>query len=496
MLDCSWGDLDPGRHHLTSILLHAANAVLLFLALQRLTGYRWRSAFVAGLFAVHPLHVESVAWVAERKDVLSTFFWLLTMLAYARYAESGVGGRGTGRRSASSVMRYALVALFFALGLMSKPMLVSLPLVLLMLDWWPLHRLRIRHENTKAGRSTKRSGDHTGHESDSKSISCFRPFRAFVIEKTPLFALALASCVVTFAVQRMTGSVFSTDVYPMGVRLANAVVAYVAYLVKMVWPAGLACFYPHPGPNLPVWQTVASGAALAAVTIVAVALARRKPYVFVGWMWYLVTLIPVIGLVQVGRQAMADRYTYVPLIGVFIIVAWAVGDLAAGSRRRLTVASAVACVVLAALSVSAFAQVGYWRDSVTLFGRAVSVTKDNGLANYNLGCALKAAGDDQAGRRYVRRALRLLPDDPRSSNSFGCDLLNQGMVAEAIGCFERAIEGDPRFEEAYCNLGIAYAQAGNTTEAIRSLRKALELNPRDEMARRNLRIVEERARGE
>ena len=503
MLDCRSGDLEPGRHHLTSILLHAANAILLFLVLERLTGFRWRSAFVAALFAVHPLHVESVAWVAERKDVLSTFFWLLTMLAYARYAGSGVGGQGpgAGRRNTPSIWRYLLVVLLFALGLMSKPMLVSLPVVLLLLDYWPLGRLQVTgyrlQKQGAGGRGPGARGRGPGAGGNSQfPIPNSQLAGRLLLEKVPLFALALASCVVTFVVQRITGSVFSIDVYPIGVRLANAVVACVAYLIKMVWPVGLACFYPHPGRGLPVWQTVASGAALAAVTVLAVSLARRRPYVLVGWMWYLVTLIPVIGFVQVGRQAMADRYTYVPLIGVFVALTWAIGDLVAGSRRRVAVATAAACAVLVALSAGSYLQVRYWRDSVALFSRAVSVTKDNGLAYYNLACALKASGDDEAARRHVRTALRLLPDDPRSRNSFGCDLLEQGMIDEAVGCFRQAIEGDPRFEEAYCNLGIAYARAGNTREAMRSLRKALDLNPRDEMARRNLRVVEERARGQ
>lgn len=454
MLDSTLSGLDPGRHHLTSVLLHAANAVLLFAALYRLTGSRWRSACVGALFAVHPLHVESVAWVAERKDVLSTFFWFLTMLAYAGYVKN------------PNRVRYLSVFGFFVLGLLSKPMLVSLPMVLLMLDYWPLRR-------------------------------CTRPgaYRALVLEKIPLLVAALGSCAVTFWAQKSAGAMVGADVFPFGVRLANATVAYTEYLIKAAVPVGLACFYPHPGPNLPVWRTAASAAALVLITVAAVHLVRRKPYILVGWLWYVVTLIPVIGLVQVGRQAMADRYTYIPLTGVFVIAAWAAGGVAAGSRRRAMAAGGVACAVLAALSVSAFAQTLHWRDSVALFSRAVRVTRNNGLAEYNLGCALWAKGDQEAGRRHVRRALRLLPRDPRTRNGLGCDLVEQGMLAEAIECFRAAVRSRPGFVEAYCNLGIAYARAGETTEAVRVFQRALSLDPNCTAARRALQILQERCRG-
>ncbi|MGC8861145.1 MAG: tetratricopeptide repeat protein [Armatimonadota bacterium] len=451
MLDCSLSGLNPGRHHLTNVLLHAANSILLFAVLLRLTGFRWRSAAVAALFAAHPLHVESVAWVAERKDVLSTLFWLFTMLAYAGYV----------RRPDRA--RYVLVFLLYVLGLLSKPMLVSLPLVLLAVDYWPL------------GRIARRGA-----------------FRSILIEKIPLLAAALASCVVTFWVQRASGAMRAMDVYPIGARLANAVVAYAAYIVKAIWPVGLACFYPHPGPNLPLWQTVASTVALGIVTAVAVCLRGRRPYILVGWMWYLVTLIPVIGLVQVGRQAMADRYTYVPLVGIFIIAAWAVGDFVVGSRRRTAVAVGALCAILTVLSVSAFVQTGYWRDSITLFSRAVRVTRNNGFAEYNLGCALLSNGDRESACYHVRRALRMLPWDPITRNGLGCDLVEQGLLTEAIECFQAAIRRNPAFVEAYLNLGVAYARTGNTAEAVRSFRKALQLDPGSTSARRALQTLEER----
>jgi hypothetical protein len=310
MLDCQLFGAGAGSHHLVNVGFHVANSVLLFLVLRRMTGRRWPSALVVALFALHPLHVESVAWVAERKDVLSTLFWILTMGAYVRYA----------RRP--GVLRYLPVFAFLLLGLMAKPMLVTLPFVLLLLDYWPLGRLA-RAEAGATGLAP--SGEVAG----GRRAKVWR----LVLEKVPLLVLAAASCVVTFAVQRHGEAVMPLERLALPARMANAAVSCVAYLGKMVWPQGLTVLYPYPADR-PAWEVAAAAAFLLAVTAAAAALVRRRPYLAVGWFWYLGTLVPVIGLVQVGEQPMADRYTYVPLIGTFIMVAWAAGDLAGGGGGR------------------------------------------------------------------------------------------------------------------------------------------------------------------
>ncbi|MGQ9455738.1 MAG: tetratricopeptide repeat protein [Armatimonadota bacterium] len=464
MVDCSLFGLHAGRHHITNVLFHVANALLLFWLLVAATKLPWRSMLIAGLFALHPLHVESVAWIAERKDVLSTFFWFLTTLAYYWYIRKG-GGKGA----------YIAVVFCYMLGLLSKPMLVSLPLILLLLDYWPFARISVREGSGLSKKVAFRGGNKLGGGGVS--------FASIILEKIPLFALALASCVVTLLAQHSGGAVMSTDVYPLGVRLANASVAYVAYLYKMLYPFKMACFYPHPGTTLPVWQVCGSGFLLALITASAVILAKRCPYATVGWFWYVVTLLPVIGLVQVGRQAMADRYTYVPLVGIFVALVWGIAEITYRSRRGAIISVAIAGLILAILATLSFRQIRCWRDSVSLFQHAVFVTRDNGLAYYNLGCALNEAGDPELSRKYIRRALDLLPGGARHYNSYGCDLLEQGMVDMAILSFERAVRADPRFALTYFNLSVAYEHAGERARAIRSLEKAVELDPTDRDAR-------------
>lgn len=464
MTDCSLFGLNAGYHHLTSAFFHVANTLLLFWFLVAATRLPWRSALVAGLFALHPLHVESVAWVAERKDVLSTFFWFLTTLAYFWYIRRG-GGKGA----------YLAVVFFYMLGLLSKPMLVSLPLILLLLDYWPFARIGVLKGSDLSRRATSGSGNSLG----DKGMS----FAGLILEKVPLFVLSLASCVVTFLAQKSGGAVMPTDVYPLGVRLANAIFAYVAYLYKMLCPIKLACFYPHPGATLPAWQVWGSGFLLVIITATAVILAKRYPYVTVGWFWYVITLLPVIGLVQVGRQAMADRYTYVPLVGVFVALVWGVAEIACRTRRGVVTSVVTAVLVLAILATLSFRQTQHWRDSVSLFRHAISVTRNNGLAYYNLGCALNEAGDPESARKYIRRALDLLPGGARHYNSYGCDLLEQGMVDMAILSFEKAIRADPEFAPTYFNLSVAYERAGERAKAIRLLEKVVELDPTDRDAR-------------
>jgi len=450
MIDCSLFGLDSGRHHLVNVFLHTANTILLFLVLTAMTNLPWRSAVVAGLFAAHPLHVESVAWVAERKDVLSTLFWLLTLLIYSWYSQH------------PRAKTYLMVIIGYVLGLMSKPMLVSLPFVLLLLDFWPLGRLR----------------DQSAR------------IRLLILEKIPLFALALGVSIVTFIAQKSEGAVVSAGEYPIGVRLANACVAYVAYLWKTLWPAKLACFYPHPGASLPTWQVVVSSCLLAIFTFAAIGLARRRSYLTVGWFWFVITLLPVIGVIQVGRQAMADRYTYIPLIGVFVAVVWSVAEFAQPKRRLIIAFSVLSLLWLGALSVASYKQAQYWQDSVSLFRRAVSVTENNGLAYYNLGCALQEVGDSASAKKCVRKALDLLPGGAVHYNSYGCDLLEQGMVDMAIIAFQRALDADADFGPAYLNLAVAYLKAGEKSRAIQVLRDALRRNPADHEARQFLKRLQ------
>ena len=493
VFDASFGRDDSGVYHLTNLALHLANVIILFLLLNRMTGYRWRSAFVAILFGIHPMHVESVAWVSERKDVLSTLFWLLTTWAYVGYAEK------------PEIRRYALVAAFLALGLMAKPMLVTVPIVLLLMDYWPLRR---GQGSGAGGQGPENSGQwtvdsgqaesdqhptpstqHPAHDSRSPTPVAWLLIR----EKLPLFAIAAASCVITFVVQRLEGAVAPTDFIGIGPRLANALVSYAAYIGKMLWPFGLAVFYPLAKTGTPWWWAPAAGAGLAAATYLAVRAARRHPYIAVGWLWYLVTLLPVIGIVQVGGQAMADRYTYVPYIGLFIATAWGVPELlglrrvAGGSglaaRVGLAVLAGAAVVVLMA---AGYRQVGYWRNDASIWAHTIAVTGPNTRAHYNLGCSYDAAGELDLAAEQYREALRIEPSRPDAHTNLGFVLLRQHKLDEAKPHFVAALKQIPNYFEAHNNLGLTLARQGKIDEAIVHFRAALKMRPGNEMARKNL----------
>lgn len=443
------GQPDARLFHVTNIALHAAGTVLVYLALFALTGYSWRSAAVAALFAVHPLHVESVAWVAERKDVLSAFFWFAAILVYARWVRSRSAGW------------YAAAAGLLALGLMAKPMLVTLPVVLLLLDCWPLKRER----NWR-----------------------------LLAEKAPLFVLAAASSALTIWAQSSARAVGSLQAIPLGERLANAAVACVGYLVKAVRPAGLSVFYPHPGDTLPVWQVAGSAALIFAVTWAVVRWRNTRPYLALGWFWYLVTLVPVSGIVQVGRQASADRYTYIPLIGIFIAAAWGLPDVlqAAGSdrRRRAYLSALCAAAVIGAFAASARSQMFYWQDSVRLFSRAVEVAPKSGLARYNLAVALTRAGDTRGALKHYRIAARLLPNEPDVRVNYGCALAALNDFEGAREQFLAAVRLDPKDPRARVNLGISYASAGEIDRAVEQFRKAAVLDPGSPVIRQYLKQAE------
>jgi hypothetical protein len=421
---------DPRGHLLTSLALHATNTLLIFLLLLQWTGATGRSAFAAALFGVHPLHVESVAWVAERKDVLSTLFFLLTLLAYGRYA-----ARRTFRN-------YSTVALLFTLGLLAKPMLVTLPLLLLVLDFWPLGRL---------GAASRRGG--------GRLPPALGPLLG---EKLPLMALAAVSGLVTLAAQTRGGAVKTFEDYPLSVRLLNAVVSAARYLEKTLWPKDLAVFYPHPGRTLSAAEIAVAALLLAAITLAALHVARRRPYVLAGWGWYLLTLSPVLGIVQVGSQAMADRYTYIPLAGLFVASVWIVADLAKRwGLRRGSLAVSAALLVLS-LSMTTRSQVRVWRSGLSLFEHALAVTGNNYVAHDNLASELERRGRTREAMRHALEALRIRPDrEPGRYLRFGRALMAQGMHEEAVEVFEKAVTMHPADPSAARLLAAARAAAGS-----------------------------------
>jgi protein O-mannosyl-transferase len=388
-LDASLLGPGPVGYHLTNLLLHTANVVLLFLVLRRMTGALWRSALVAALFAVHPLHVESVAWVAERKDVLSTFFWVVTLAAYAHYAARPSPGR------------YLLVMALFVLGLLAKPMLVTLPCVLLLLDYWPLRRLAGRQQPAGYAQA---------------------PASRLVLEKVPLLLASALACVLTLAAQAGAGAVSGMQQVSLPQRIGNALLAYEWYLGKTFWPVGLGLLYPYP-TTVSLVEVLGAGAVLTAVTVLAVWQVRRRPYLLVGWLWFLGTLVPVLGIVQVGEQAHADRYAYVPHIGLFFAFVWGLADLCAGLRVPVAVRAGLAGVVLLALAVLTFEQVGYWQDGISLWEHTLTVTGPNPRAHDSLGTLYLYQDNFTEARRHAEEAIRL---DPRNSRSH----FNLGVIFE------------------------------------------------------------------
>jgi Flp pilus assembly protein TadD len=468
MLDCELYGLNPKGHHLTNVLLHTANAILLFVVLRWMTGAIWRSGLVAALFALHPLHVESVAWAAERKDVLSTFFWMLTMVAYISYVN-----RPSGKR-------YVLILVTFFLGLMAKPMLVTLPFVLLLLDYWPLNRFQPRATTASA------VNQPVGFRSfgDDKW-----PTLKAVIEKVPLLLLSLLSCLVTVMAQQKAGAVSTLGIVPLKLRIANGLVSYVAYMGKMIWPLDLAVFYPYPGSELHIWEPAAAGLFLLMVSTVALWCAHRCRYVLVGWLWYLGTLVPVIGLVQVGEQAMADRYTYVPLIGLFIVVVWGFADLVKRWRALRLMASVTAVVMVLALMVGSWLQVGYWKNSVQLFKHALDVTSNNYVAHYTLGNALAAQGNLAGAISQYHKALEITPDFAEAHNNLGNALAMQGNLTGAISQYLKVLQLNPDHAEAHRNLAVALDRQGKHQEALQHYVEALRISPHDAQSHNNLGVA-------
>jgi tetratricopeptide (TPR) repeat protein len=446
MLDCEWFGLNPAGHHLVNLLWHLVNTVLLLAVLRRMTGSLWRSAMVAALFALHPLHVESVAWVAERKDVLSAFFWLLTMLCYQRYVEA------TGLQSGKAKGYYAATCLCFVGGLMSKTMVVTLPVVLLLLDWWPLKRFTINNLRL-AG-------------------------RRLILEKLPLLAAGFISVLLTLRGERLVGALPSAADFPIGGRLGNAALSYVWYLQKMFWPDGLAVFYPYPK----TFSALAVGGSvviLLLITILAIRAARTRPQLAVGWFWYVVTLLPVIGLVQIGTHARADRYTYLPLVGVFLALVWGAAELLARWRLPRWAVGTLAGLVLGACASATGHQLQYWRDDETLFAHALAVTADNPLAHVNYGVVLEQEELTEEAMRHYREALRLNPRQVQAHNNLASLLDQAGAADEALGHYREALRLNPAAPLAHLNLGALLAKLGQSDEAMQHYAEAARLLPGD-----------------
>lgn len=444
MLDCQLYGLRPGWHHFTNVLLHTVAVILLFLALTNMTDAFWRSGFTAALFAIHPLRVESVAWIAERKDVLSGVFFMLTLLAYLHYTRL------------PSVRRYLVVVLALACGLMSKPMLVTLPFVLLLLDYWPLDRIR--------GQLWTRA-----------------------LEKIPLVALSAISSGATFIAQK--GAVGWTEDLPILERINNAIVSYVLYVWQMFWPARLAVFYPHPEKMLPIWEIIASLLLLICITAGAIALRKRRPYLITGWLWYLGMLVPVIGLVQVGWQGRADRYTYLPQIGLYIAVTWAVADLTVMYRRQQTILTVAAVLVLGALSWCAFVQTSYWRDSETLFKHALAITTNNDVAENNLGIVFLGQGKLDEAVSLLQSAVALRPDNSPAHENLAKALLQKGNVADALIHYQKLLQLQPDNIEVHNIVGTVLIQQHRITDGVEEWQKVLAIQPDNGNAMSNLAWV-------
>ena len=438
ILDCQLFELNPGMHHLTSLIIHMANSVLLFLVLAKMTGSVWRSVFVSALFALHPINVDSVAWVAERKNVLSTFFWMLTMLTYAFYTER------------PGLLRYLMTFLAYALGLLAKPMLVTLPFVLLLLDYWPLGRLR-----------------HPG------IATAYRLFA----EKIPLLVLSGISVYMSTLSLKNFGTIRSVESLPLDLRVSNALFSYISYILKMIWPQNLAVFYPYPDA-VPIWKAACAAMLLIFVSLLALLVMKQKGYLTVGWFWFFGTLIPVSGLVQAGLwPAMADRWAYVPLIGLFIMITWGASDLVARWRHKNTGFAIIAATLLIALTTSTWLQARNWSDSTALFEHTLQVTKKNWVMHYALGLTLANKGRINEAIGHFSEAVKVNPNVAEAHKDFAIALAKQRNIDEAIHHYSEALRIYPGYAEAHNGLGFSLAEQGRTDEAIRHYHDALKINP-------------------
>ena len=452
MLDGQLYGCNPAGHHLTSLFFHVANTLLLFLFLRQATGRLWQSFIVAGLFALHPLHIESVAWISERKDVLSTFFWMLAMIAYVRYVQ------------APRISRYVCIIVLFVLGLLSKPMVVTLPFVLILLDYWPLGRIKFKGKIDAA------------------------VIWRLVWEKIPFFVLSAVSCIVTVMAQ--SGAIRGLKSFPLDVRLLNALVSYVRYILKMLWPQDLAFFYPHPGNTVTLWSGLASALFLGLLAAVSIREIRRRPYIFVGFFWFIGTMIPVIGLVQVGMQAMADRYTYIPLIGLFLTIVWGLSDLFEPKKVSPVLKVIFSGTITILLAASTCLQLRHWHDTRTLSRHALSVTRDNYAAHFMLARAEGERGAMDKALHHYNIAVKINPAYiAMIHNRVGYYLVEQGRLEEAMSQFTGALEIRPDYANAHNNLGVVLARKGRFDEAISQIKEALKVLPGYTEAKKNLENV-------
>jgi len=454
MLDCQFYGLKAGGHHFSNVFLHAIAALLLFLLLAQMTGMLWRSAFVAAVFAIHPLHVESVAWVAERKDVLSGVFFMLTLMSYVHYA----------RRP--SFVRYALVSVLFACGLMAKPMLVTIPFVLLLLDYWPLGRFS-QPANAKTQAVVSRKD--------------WPRIRQLLLEKIPFLVLSLASCIATLLAQEK--ALGSVEHFPLALRAGNALVSGMTYIRQMIWPAELTPFYPYPGGRILPWEIIFASAALVVVTAIVFVFRKTRPYLITGWFWYLGMLMPVIGLIQVGLQGHADRYTYLPQIGLYLLITWTISDLSVSWRHQRPILGVAAVLVIAGLSWQTWRQTSYWHDSESLWGHALAVNADSDIANNNFGNAVLQKGRIDEAILHYQRVLEIRPGHKATNRreayyNLGNALLRKNEIDEAIANYHRALEGPSEYEpETHNNLGNALLRKGRIDEAIPHFEKFVQLRP-------------------
>ncbi len=467
MLDVQLYGLNPGMHHQTNLILHILNSILLFLGLQWMTGAVWRSAVVASLFALHPLNVESVSWVAERKNVLSTFFWLLSMTAYIHYAIR------------PNAFRYLLLGLFFVLGLMSKPMLVTLPFVLFLLDYWPLRRFK----------PLQSDGDHPEIQGPIPSGIQAKSTVYLILEKIPLLTLSVVGTVLSaLSLQRLDIAI-STQTLPITLRISNALVSYVSYIIKMVWPHNLAVYYPFP-LSIPLWKVAGAGLVLLGTSALVFRELRTKPYLAVGWLWYLGTLVPASGLVQAGLwPAIADRFVYIPLVGLFLMIAWIIPEFAARWRYAKIKLAFISVLLFAVLMATTYVQVGYWRSGITLFEHALAVTDNNYVAHHKLGEVYDAQGNATAAIRHYSEALRIKPDFLAAHLNLGILFNKEGKPEQAEGHLSKVLDVDPDYAEAHNELGIALKNQGRFNAAIKHYQAALRLKPDYGKAHNNLGVA-------
>ena len=468
MLDCQLFGANPGRMHFTNLILHLANTLLLFAVFKKMTdstpstssglasspqaGALWPSAFVAAAFAIHPMHVESVAWIAERKDVLSTFFLLLTLAAYVSYVKR------------PGLVRYLLAVLLFALGLLAKPMLVTLPFLLLLLDYWPLER--IGGQRTEGRRQRANKGT-------SQKISAVQ----LIIEKIPFIALSVVSSVITFMVQMKGSAVAHIDILPLKDRVANAFLSYARYIGKLFWPQNLAVFYPFDANRLAFWQVAMCVLLLLVISIFVIRFGRNRKYLPVGWFWFVATLVPVIGLVQVGNQAYADRYTYIPYIGLFIIIAWGLPELLSKWPQRKIALGLSMVIVLTTLGICTHQQVSFWNNSVTLFSHAIGVTQNNYIAHNNLGVACDGLGRCQDAVENYKQAVKINPEYAEAHYNLGIAYGKLGRRQDEVESYKQAIKIRPDYAKVYVNLGVAYEALGRYQDAVETYKQIIRIEP-------------------